>query len=98
MAYNIIVSPRTLQEIEAAVDYYALHSVDAPKNFIDNLMKAYNKLEENPYKRLRYKNIRAIRLEKFPYLLYFVLNKKESTVLVLSCFHDKQNPLKRPNH
>ena len=42
MAYNIIVSPRTLQEIEAAVDYYyALHSVDAPKNFIDNLMKAY---------------------------------------------------------
>jgi plasmid stabilization system protein ParE len=71
MAYNIIVSPRTLQEIEAAVDYYALHSVDAPKNFINNLLIAYNTLETTPYKRLRYKNIRAIRLKKISLLPIF---------------------------
>jgi plasmid stabilization system protein ParE len=48
MAYKIIVSPRAQKEIENAIDYYALYSSDAPRNFVALLKDAYYTLETNP--------------------------------------------------
>ena len=96
MAFSVLVSARTQQEIENAIDYYAKYSEDAPANFITSLKYAYQQLSINPFQRLRYKSIRAIKLNKFPFSLYFTLNKKTKTVKVLSCFHNKRNPDKRP--
>lgn len=94
--YKIIVSTRTQIEIENAIDYYALNSKDAPVNFIASLKEAYNQLAINPFQRLHYKTVRAIQLKKFPFALYFTINKVSSTVKILSCFHTKRNPNKRP--
>lgn len=98
MAYKIIVSPRAFNEIEQAIDYYALHSADAPVKFISSLKVAYKALETNPFFRRRYKNVRALKLKRFPYSLYFLINEEKHTVRVLSCFHNKRNPHKRPHH
>jgi len=98
MAYKIIVSPRSQKEIENAVDYYALYSIDAPANFIAAVKEAFIILEANPFFRIRYKNVRALRLKKFPHSLYFTINDKQSTIKVLSCFHNKRNPHKRPGY
>jgi len=97
MAYNIIISSRALAEIEAAIDFYIIHSNDAPGKFIAALIEIYNSLSNNPFKRIRYKNIRAASLKKFPYSLYFVINKQKNTVRVLACFHNKRNPKNRPS-
>jgi toxin ParE1/3/4 len=96
MAYKIIVSPRAQKEIENAIDYYALYSVDAPVNFITVLKEAYATLETNPFFRVRYKNVRALKLKRFPHSIYFVINENQNTIRVLSCFHNKRNPNKRP--
>ncbi|MDR3693912.1 type II toxin-antitoxin system RelE/ParE family toxin [Mucilaginibacter sp.] len=97
MAYRIIVSPRAQKEMENAIEYYALYSVDAPLNFVTILKHTYDILEKDPFLRIRYKNIRAIKIKRFPYLLYFVINETNNTVRVLSCFHSKRNPKKRPD-
>jgi plasmid stabilization system protein ParE len=96
MSYKIIVSPRAQKEIENAIDYYALYSVDAPISFITFLKEAYKTLETTPIYRVRYKNVRALKLKKFPYELYFIINEDKNTVRLLSCFHNKRNPNKRP--
>lgn len=96
MAYKIIVSPRAQKEIENAIDYYALYSSDAPKHFIEAVQMAYSTLAENPYFRIRYKNIRALRMKRFPYSLYFIINEDKNTVRILSCFHNKRNPNSKP--
>ena len=98
MAYKIIVSPRAQKEIENAIDYYALYSSNAPQSFINLLKDTYLSLETNPFFNVRYKNIRALKIHKFPYSLYFVINEAQNTVRVLSCFHNKRNPNKRPKH
>jgi toxin ParE1/3/4 len=98
MAYKIIVSPKAQKEIENAIDYYALYSSNAPKSFIYLLKDAYATLETNPFFSLRYKNIRSLKINKFPYSLYFTINEIQNTVRVLSCFHNKRNPNKRPKH
>jgi toxin ParE1/3/4 len=96
MAYKIIISPRAQKEIENAIDYYALYSTNAPLNFIATLQKTYNILAENPFFRVHYENIRSLKMSKVPYSLYFVVNQTQNTVKILSCFHNKRNPNKRP--
>jgi len=96
MAYNIIVSPRAQSEIENAIDYYASNSVEALKNFISALQDAYSTLEINPFFEVQYKNIRSLKLHKFPFSLYFVINENKKMIRVLACFHHSRNPNKRP--
>lgn len=76
MAYKIFLSSRAQKEIENAIDYYTLYSTDAPVNFITELKESYNTLETNPFLRVRYKNIRALMIKRFPYLIYFVISKE----------------------
>jgi len=68
----------------------------APINFIAVLKAAYETLETNPFFEIRYKNIRSLKLKRYPYSLYFVINENKNTIKVLSCFHNKRNPEKRP--
>jgi len=97
MAYKIIISPRAQKEIENAIDFYASRSSHAPRDFILALSSAYKTLAHNPFFRVRYKNVSAFNLKKFPFSLYFVIDENRNVVRVLSCFHNKKNPINRPN-
>jgi len=96
MVYKITVSPRAQQEIINTIDYYASSNLDVPNDFIAQLSKVYGVLAINPFFRVRYKNVRALRLKKFPYSLYFTVDETQKIVKVLSCFHNKRNPKNRP--
>ncbi len=96
MAYKVFISPRAQREIENTIDYYALYSRNAPINFIGVLKEAYATLEVNPFFKIHYKNVRALKIKRFPHSLYFIIDKEKNTVRILSCFHNKRNPGKRP--
>lgn len=96
MGFKIIVSPRALKEIEHAIEYYALYSSLAPGKFLIVIQKAFQILAQNPYFEVSYKEVRSIKLEIFPYTLYFVINEEIKQVKILSCFHNKINPHSRP--
>ncbi|MFV8268536.1 type II toxin-antitoxin system RelE/ParE family toxin [Flavobacterium sp. GT2N3] len=96
MIYKIIVSPRAQNEIIKAIDFYSLHSVYAPNNFILQLQKGYKILAISPFFKIYYKGVRALKLKKSPYSLYYAIDEKQGCIRVLSCFHNKINPKKRP--
>ncbi len=96
MEFDIIIAPRAQKEIENAIDFYAVHSLIAAKYFIDSLSECYHKLSANPYFAIRYRNIRGIKLRKFPFSLYFVINENRNIVKILSYFHNRKNPSHRP--
>ncbi len=94
MVYKIIIS-RAQLEIENSIDFYTLYSIAAPKHFTESLSECYSYLSINPYsQRVRYKNIRALKLKRLPYSLYYTI--EEETVRILSCFHNKRNPITKP--
>jgi plasmid stabilization system protein ParE len=96
MAFKILVSPRALIEIEDALDYYCLNSLEAPKQFLKSIQDAYLSLQLNPFLEIKYNSIRSIRIRKFPYSFYFTINEELGIIRILSCFHHKLNPRKRP--
>lgn len=96
MVYKIIVSPRAQNEISKTIDFYALNSVNTPHNFIVQLQKGYEILATNPFFRVQYKSVRAIKLKKNPFSLYYTINENQGYIRIISCFHNKKNPKKRP--
>jgi toxin ParE1/3/4 len=96
MAYSIVLTKRARKEIKNTIDYYASYSNLAPINFTAILKDAFDTLTTHPFFAVRYKNIRTLKLNSFPYSLYYIVNEKHATVRILSCFHNKRNPYKRP--
>jgi toxin ParE1/3/4 len=96
MVYKIIVSPRAIKEIENAIDYYSKYNQSTPSFFINCVEQAYKTLEISPFFRVRYKNIRALPLQKFSYSLFYMIDEERKIIKILSCFHDKRNPTKNP--
>ena len=96
MAFKITISPRAQREIENAIEFYKMYSLNASRYFISSLNDSYQMLAKNPFFTVRYKNVRAINIRKFPYSLFFTIDESKNGVRVLSCFHTKQDPKKRP--
>jgi toxin ParE1/3/4 len=76
MNYNILFPFRAEIEFDEAHNYYIERSIQAGENFSRRFLEAINKLDKNPYQRLRYKEVRSIKLEKYPFTLFFTFNGK----------------------
>lgn len=96
MKYKILFSLRAEKEFNEAHEYYIDSSFQAGENFSRRFIEAINKLDTNPYQRLRYKEVRSIKLEKYPFTLFYKFNEEKGLIKILSCFHDKRNPTNRP--
>ena len=97
MAFKVLVNIRAQAEIEHAFDWYQKNSPRTGIRFLDSVESAYRVLKTNPFFQIRYRNERAIAaLRQFTHSLYFIVNEKQTTVRVLSCFHQHRNPSSRP--
>ncbi len=96
MEYKLLISERASKEIENAFDYYLKINRTIGDKFLLNLEKTFQSLEHNQNYKKRYKNIRSIKIYKFPYSIYFYTDEEKGIVKILACFHQKLNPKKRP--
>jgi plasmid stabilization system protein ParE len=96
MSYKLIISPRAQQEIENAIEYYSLIEPNLGTKFINALETTYKSIRANPFHGKRYKNIRSLKIYKFPYSLFFTVDEEQNLVKILSCFHNSLNPEKKP--
>ena len=76
MAYRIITSRRASKKIKNTINYYALYNNVAPINFSAVLKEAFDTLRTYPFFAVKYKNVRTLKLKRFPYSLYFTVNDK----------------------
>ena len=96
MVYKVIVSLSAEKEIEGAIDYYSELSVDVPAKFLYQIEETYLILSDNPFFRIRYKNIRAVPVKGFPFMLFYSVIEDRELVIIYSCFHTAKSPRKYP--
>jgi len=88
MVYKVILSPRAQQEIDLAASFYFERSIYAGQQFKIALQMAFNHLETFPFQVVRYKNIRSLKLKRFPFSLFYIASDKRPLVKALDCFHN----------
>lgn len=96
MAYKIIVSPLAEKEIEEAIDYYLEISNDVAAKFLNQVKETYKILSIKPFYRVRYKDIRAVPVKGFSFMLFYRIVENEEMLIVYSCFHTSKSPLIYP--
>jgi toxin ParE1/3/4 len=95
--YNIEVGSRAKFEIEEAFDYYNnLPNDRLGEKFLNDYLLTIELLEINPFFQKRLNNYRVIPLNKFPFILIYVVLEEENLVFIESVFHTSQNPKKYP--
>jgi toxin ParE1/3/4 len=92
MSYNYNLSREAEDDMLEAYVWYERQKPGLGEEFLESLDKASQAILQNPATyRTRYKKkVRAFLVERFPYLILYVLQKND--VNVISVFHTSRDP------
>ena len=93
MGYEIRLSPRAIEEIEKATEYYS-ESQNTVQKFYEELDICFEILKSNPFLEVRYRAMRALPMRVFPYIVLFTIEINE--VFIYSIFNTYQSTSKYP--
>ncbi|WP_312763268.1 type II toxin-antitoxin system RelE/ParE family toxin [Epilithonimonas sp.] len=97
MAFKVIISDEAKSDLENSYLYYRENaSKKVADNFIKDFRKSIKIISDNPHFKIMFDEFRAKPLSKYPFLIFFSVNKKEDTILIARVFHTAQNPEKYP--
>ncbi|WP_312206708.1 type II toxin-antitoxin system RelE/ParE family toxin [Epilithonimonas hominis] len=97
MAFKVIISDEAKLDLENSYLYYRENaSKKVADNFIKDFRKSIKIISDNPYFKIWFEEFRAKPLGKYPFLVFFSVDKKESTIVIARVFHTSQNPEKYP--
>ena len=88
---DVITSPEAFQETKQAYHWYEAQELGLGLRFLAAFDRAVESVVIQPdiYSR-RFGNVRAIKVKKFPYLVYYEHNDR--FIFLHSVFHESQHP------
>jgi plasmid stabilization system protein ParE len=95
MKFELVLSKLTQQQIKDAIDYYqSIEHSTVKDDFLNDFYSSVERLKTNPYYRFWTDKYRGMRLDKFPYIVFFRI--QDNMVKIVSVFHTSQDPDKYP--
>jgi len=92
MSYRIILSPDAKADISSAVRWYQRRDLNVAFRFTLETLAVLRRIKRFPYQYPHVKgSIRRARLKRFPYYIYYALNK-EGGALVFAVLHQRRSP------
>ncbi len=94
MPYSVRYKRAAAAEVEIAISWYAKPEINQASAFVKDLERTESRLRSQPalYQRVESEIRRAV-LRRFPYSLFYVIEKDQ--VIVLACMHQHQKPRTR---
>ncbi len=91
--FNVILNDAVADEIQEAVNYYKEKQKSLGKRFYKAAKKTLKSLENDALLfQVKYKNVRCVKVEKFPYLIHYKVNQKLNIVQVFAVICTHKNP------
>ena len=93
MILKAVLTEEAQSDIQKATFWYEAQSLGLGKQYIKSVRLAIKSIRNTPFGfAVRFGNFRAIPLNKFPYLLYYQIDEKESLILVFAVLHTHSLP------
>ncbi len=91
--FRVKIDQDALSDIQEITSWYEGKSNGLRKRFRCNVINQIHDLSFNPLIfAIRYKEIRCVKVNKFPYLIHYYANRDNSTIEVLAVFSISRNP------
>lgn len=96
MSFKIVFEPRSIFDIQDAVDYYDSRQIGLGEYFYETLEKHIEVINKSPYFQVKYKDYHGLPIKKFPFIIFYFIDEEMKFVYVLSIFNTSLNPNKYP--
>lgn len=91
--FKLIFENPAKQDVKDIIDWYNLQQKGLGKVFFAYVKKKGKQLQSFPYSsENRYLDVRTALLEKFPYMLHYIVDYDNKLVVVLAVLHTSQDP------
>jgi toxin ParE1/3/4 len=94
LAYNILLEPDAILDIQEAIDYYDQQQAGLGKKFETVLNKHFATLQQNPFFQIRYDRVHCLPLKNYPYMIHFTIGENEEIIIVRAVLHTALSPKK----
>lgn len=92
MAYKVIISDSASKDIDEGIEWYQKIDSSLATRFVYEVYQGLELITNNPeIFRNRYKELKLLNLNKFPYQVIYRINNY-SVVEVVAVLHSKRNP------
>ncbi|MES2138539.1 MAG: type II toxin-antitoxin system RelE/ParE family toxin [Bacteroidota bacterium] len=92
MAFNIIVLPSAIRDVQEIIDYYDSLQQGLSLKFDKELNNYFLTLQKNPFFQTRYANVHCLPLKKFPVMIHFTIDEKLNAVYIRAVLNTSKNP------
>ena len=93
MSYNIIIFSTARAHLQGAFDWYEFQRPNLGQEFREEARTAIDKLMDDSVNYQVYTGkIRKIKLDRFPYSVYYEKDEAKYTIIIFAVLHFKRNP------
>ncbi|WP_394758695.1 type II toxin-antitoxin system RelE/ParE family toxin [Flavobacterium sp.] len=93
MSHTFVNKPKVIFDIEDIVDYYKSINPELANAFLDRVEEAKKYIADFPLAfQIKYKNVRTVLLEQFPYHIHYIVDDAKKQIVVLAVIHAYKNP------
>ena len=93
MGWELKIDVDAFKDIQEAVEWYELQLKGLGQRYKIQTIKSINSLKKNPFVfSVKYNDIRCRKIEKFPFLIHYVIDENIKTITVFAVFHTSRNP------
>lgn len=91
--YEIVFSPKALNDMEEAVEYYNRVSLGLGNRFLTDFNVIYKAIDLNPFfASVKYDDVRCAGLKKIPFSVHYTVNKSNNLVTIAAVFNTWKEP------
>ncbi|MGQ7945655.1 type II toxin-antitoxin system RelE/ParE family toxin [Flavobacterium sp. WC2509] len=93
MHFQLKIDTEALNDIQETFEWYEMQLKGLGLRYKTQVKKQINSLKKDPYLfSIKYNEIRCRKIEKFPFLIHYLINENTKNVIVFAVFHTSRNP------
>ena len=91
--YKSILLPLAKEDIRKATHWYNEKQKGLGKRFVDEVREMVHFVKQNPKAcNVRYDSVRTAVLNAFPFMLHYIVDESNKTVVISAVLHTSRNP------
>jgi len=97
MAFKVIISSEAKIDVEHSYLYYQTKvNKKVANNFLKEFKSSVSVISKNPFFKIWFDHFHAKPMKKYSFLIFYIADEKEKTIIIARVFHTSQNPEKYP--
>jgi len=91
--YKSVILPLAKEDIREAAKWYNKQQNGLGKKFTAEVRKKVNFIRQNPKASVvRYDDVRTAVLNIFPFMIHYIIDEANKTIVIISVFHTSREP------